>query len=201
MNKVYWTLALLVVFFLILGTNRIDQMHFERLKDSLTNIYNDRLVVKDYILDISTNLEEKHREAAVGNQAFFGSTSDRLSKEVDSLVVLFGKTELTRREGDLLDDFKKKNLQLTKAMRSYSSAEEDIDIRQDQVITQVKSMKTTLNSLSRIQVQEGRAEMLNANKSIQAIELFTRIEIIFLILIGIVIQALIVLKVNRIKNR
>lgn len=196
MNKIYWTLALLVVFFLILGTNRIDQMHFERIKHSLSNIYKDRLVVKDYIYDISTNLEEKHREAALGNQAFFARPSTQLTEEVDSLLVLFAQTQLTRKESDLLTDFKDQNRLLNSLMQSYGAAEnaEAIDKRKDEVITQVKRMKNTLNSLSTIQIAEGRAEMLNADKSIEAIELFTRIEIIFLILIGIVIQTLIVVK-------
>lgn len=198
MNRLYWTLALLVVFFLILGTNRIDQMHFERLKDSLESVYKDRLVVKDYIYDIALNLERKNLEASLGNQAFFGRPSRELSSEIDTLVALFSVSELTRREEQMLNRFKEDGQKLRSLATAYATADEDqVEDHRARVLAVVGDMKTTLQVLSDIQIKEGKIEMMNANKSIKAINLFTRIEIIFLVLIGLVIQTLIVIKTSK----
>jgi hypothetical protein len=46
-NKIKWSVGLLLVIVLIVSTNFIDQNNFQRIQDSVTSIYEDRLIAKD----------------------------------------------------------------------------------------------------------------------------------------------------------
>ena len=58
-NKIKWILGILIVFVLIITTNLIDRNNFVRVRDSVVTIYEDRLIVKGIIYDISKTIQEK----------------------------------------------------------------------------------------------------------------------------------------------
>jgi hypothetical protein len=58
-NKIKWSVGLLLVIVLIVSTNFIDQNNFQRIQDSVTSIYEDRLIAKDLLFDIQLEIHDK----------------------------------------------------------------------------------------------------------------------------------------------
>ncbi len=72
-KRVNAILALSIVFLLVLATNRIDQKHFNVAQNSVNEVYNDRIVVQDYIFSISNVLFNKRlalKDSLIDNTSF-----------------------------------------------------------------------------------------------------------------------------------
>jgi hypothetical protein len=54
LNKIRWFLAVSVVFVVVLATNLIDKNNFEKVEQSVDNIYNERLLAKEILLELAT---------------------------------------------------------------------------------------------------------------------------------------------------
>jgi len=54
LNKIRWFLAVSVVFVVVLATNLIDENNFEKVEQSVDNIYNERLLAKEILLELAT---------------------------------------------------------------------------------------------------------------------------------------------------
>jgi len=54
LNKIRWFLAVSVVFVVVLATNLIDKNNFEKVEQSVDNIYNERLLAKKILLELAT---------------------------------------------------------------------------------------------------------------------------------------------------
>jgi uncharacterized protein YlaN (UPF0358 family) len=63
--------------------------------------------------------------------------------------------------------------------------------------TQFSYLRKNLNKLAIIQVEEGRRELVRINRAFSTIDLFTNIEIMFLIAIGVIIQIIILYPTKR----
>lgn len=69
-NKIKWVLSILMVFVLIVTTNLIDRNNFIRVKDSVVTIYEDRLIAKDLIFEMSKAVQEKEVAVAASDTTF-----------------------------------------------------------------------------------------------------------------------------------
>jgi len=54
LNKIRWFLAVSVVFVVVLATNLIDKNNFEKVEQSVDNIYNERILAKEILLELAT---------------------------------------------------------------------------------------------------------------------------------------------------
>ena len=54
LNKIRWFLAVSLVFVVVLATNLIDKNNFEKVEQSVDNIYNERLLAKEILLELAT---------------------------------------------------------------------------------------------------------------------------------------------------
>ncbi len=58
-RRINTILALAVVFLLVLATNRIDQHHFKTAQANMNEVFEDRVLVQDYIFSISRELHTR----------------------------------------------------------------------------------------------------------------------------------------------
>lgn len=190
-NKIKWVLGILVVFMLIITTNLIDRNNFLRVRDSAVAIYEDRLVAKDLIFDLSKSIQEKEIAVALADSAFFIERNDQINIDIQQLIASFEKTGLTREEGNLFKEFKENLQTLRKSEAEYilRGFSEKGDL-----INQFTVLRENLDDLSDIQMSEGKRQMTISIKAMDTVELFTQLEIYMLIFLAVIIQIIILYK-------
>jgi len=191
LNKLKWIFGILLVFLLVLATNLIDRDNFLRIKDSTLSIYENRLIAKNIIYDLSNQVHHKEIALIAGDTNFYKNENEASNQIIDELLVQFSSTELTSKEQDLFDHLEEniEQLQGNEAKRSFSNSA--FSEKQRSLIADIKSK---LNSLATIQLEEGKRQVMISDRAVSSIELFTQIEIYFLIALAILIQFLIMYK-------
>tara|TARA_R110002049_G_scaffold309202_1_gene518526 strand:+ start:1583 stop:2212 length:630 start_codon:yes stop_codon:yes gene_type:complete len=190
-NRINIALALVAVFLLILGTNRIDKRHFETAQNAVTSVYNDRVLAQDYIYKMNNLIHKKQRHLMDGSRTANTSTN----KEIETLIALFSDTELTVNEVKTFKSFRSDfdNLKAKEA-KYYENANaqgENRLINETSFKTpfdeDLEALQTDLNNLALIQVSESKSIMEIAQKSLNVNKLMSSMEIYVLLVVGIII--------------
>ncbi|WP_238567154.1 MCP four helix bundle domain-containing protein [Jejuia pallidilutea] len=116
-NKIKWVLSILMVFVLIVTTNLIDRNNFIRVKDSVVTIYEDRLIAKDLIFEMSKAVQEKEVAVAASDTTFFNQYNNKVNDDIQSLISRFEQTKLTLDESKVFDNLKE-NFQKLKTLEN-----------------------------------------------------------------------------------
>ncbi|MGB3606879.1 MAG: MCP four helix bundle domain-containing protein [Psychroserpens sp.] len=189
LNKLKWVLGILMVFMLIITTNLIDRNNFLRVRDSVVTIYEDRLVAKDLIFEISKAIQDKEIAALTIDSTFYKERNAALNANIKDHITQYELTTLTKEERRVFDDFTKNLAALQNAETGFMQS--DFGTK-DKVVTQISRVKDNLAALSKIQLNEGRRQMSISKKAVDAVELFTQIEIYLLIFLAVVIQIIVI---------
>lgn len=188
LNKVKWVLGILMVFFLIVATNLVDKKNFERVKDSVVEIYEDRLVAKGIVFEISQLVQEKEMAHALEDEEYFTKQSQADNEHIRILLGNFSETKLTENEKRIFDDLKTNLSHLA----TYEAPDfQPTSESQELVQSRFRLINEELSALSKIQIEEGKQLMLSSQRAIEMVDLFTQIEIYFLIFMAILIQIII----------
>lgn len=190
MNKIKWILGVLMVFFLILATNLIDRTNFRRINDSVEAIYEDRLVAKDILFEISLIIQRKQIAFIQSDTSFFKNENLLLNQKKDELLLLFTKTKLTLDESRFFE-FLKEDLESLKANEKLLFQSAEARKKMESTFTIINEH---IHMLSKIQLEEGRRELFISKGVLNSVELFTQIEIYFLIILAVLIQVLVIYK-------
>ncbi|EDP94753.1 MCP four helix bundle domain-containing protein [Kordia algicida OT-1] len=184
-NKIKWVLGILMVLGLIALTNLIDRSNFVRVKDSITTIYEDRLVANDLIFEMLESIHKKEVAIALTDSSFFTEQNYQINNNLQELVSRFEQTKLTTNEQTIFKNFKTNLGALDTIEQKYiqSNLTENSSLK-----NKITDLKSNLASLSKIQLDEGRKQMSISKKAIDTVELFTQIEIYILILLAIIVQ-------------
>lgn len=185
--------ALIVVFLLILATNMIDSNHFEVVQKSMTSIYEDRLIGKQYIYLISRQLDTKQNLLQVGQSADANNINQAANEEIRELMGKLGLTKLTESEAKRLKQLKIKLDRLFSDEKRFGM-EEVVDQEMpelDEIESYYTGIYEELDALSEIQVREGQREVFFSTRSIESSNLISRIEIGVLVVLGLLFQLLI----------
>ncbi len=188
-NKIQWVAGVLLVFFIVLMTNLVDKDSFNQLRQSVTTIFEDRIVASDILFEISMHVQKKELAIATSDTSFFQLKNSGVNQELTQLIGRYQETKLTEKERSLFDDLKTEIASL-QAMESGSISASN----QRKALARIDKITHTLHGLSKIQVKEGRKEMFVSNKAMNTIDLFTKGEIIFLIIMAILVQIIILYK-------
>lgn len=176
-TKLKWTTAIVMVFFLVLATNLIDRNNFSRIKDSVTTIYEDRLVAKDFLYKLTVIISEKEKSALKGK-----SNIDQIEYEnIDFLITEFANTKLGKRETEELQDL----IDNIERLRKVEAKE---NITYEQLEPEYTRVQDNLERLAGIQILEGKRQVEYTNDVMDSIELFTKIEIYVLIILALLMQ-------------
>jgi len=193
-DKVKWILAILMVFVLILATNLIDQNNFVRVRDSVITLYEDRLVAKSLIFDMSKAIHEKEVALLKNDTAFFNGFNKNVNADLDRLIAKFKTTKLTNEESKLFITLEENLSNLKTAENTYKNSDFQDETALEQQIIQFKS---NLDDLSDIQLKEGSRQLSISKEALKTVELYTQIEIYFLVGLAIAIQIIILYNPKR----
>lgn len=190
-NKIKWTASILLVFAIILTTNLIDKNNFNKLRYSVVTIYEDRIVANDLIFEILLSIREKEIALAMADSMFFLQKNDKINEGIGILLEKYGQTKLTNKEQKFFADLKDelKNLESLEKEFINSSFRNDVDLQNS-----INEIVRNLYDLSKVQLEEGRRQMALSNETMETIDLFTQVEIIFLVLMAILVQIIILYK-------
>ncbi|WP_397446644.1 MCP four helix bundle domain-containing protein [Polaribacter sp. R77954] len=189
-DKIKWILGVLIIFVLIITTNLIDKDNFTRVKDTALTIYEDRLIAKDLIFKVSNKINTKEVAIISNNLDFFQNENKSLNKEIDNLLFSFEQTNLTTEESYVFNDLKEqinalKTLEKPHLKKSNSAYHKSY-------LNIILQIKKNLINLSEIQLREGARLMAVSKKALSTIELFTQIEIYFLVFLAVIVQIIII---------
>lgn len=187
-DKLKWVLGILMVFGLIITTNLIDRNNFVRVRDSVQTIYEDRLIANDLIFGMLKAVHQKELAITVWDTTFFQLENIKVNDKLQSLFSRFEETKLTKEENQVFQSLKQNVQALTESEDQIVAT--DITSK-TQLLTQIENVKSNLDALAEIQLNEGSRQMSISKRAVNKVELFTQIEIYLLIFLALVIQIIV----------
>lgn len=191
LNKLKWIFGLLLVFLIILATNLIDRDNFLRIKDSTASIYEDRLIAKSIIYDITKHVHRKEIALIKADSSFYQQENQATNRLIEEALAQFTSTKLTSKEALIFKDLK---LSLAELQAKEATLVQDAEKNYTSHLLQIQEIEAELNALAAIQLEEGKRLVLISQKAMNSIELFTQMEIYVLLGLAILLQILIMYK-------
>jgi hypothetical protein len=182
-NKIKWILGIILVLLVVLATNMIDKRNFSQIRDAVGTIYEDRLVAKDIIYEITLLIKQKELAIAKSDYQFFISESVQDNKEIDEQVQIFEQTRLTTKEVGVFESLKGN---LSKLYNIEANIENQESL--SSLVRPIELININLRELSNIQMAEGKRQVLIGKKTYENVNLYTQMEFYLLIFLAIVIQ-------------
>ena len=190
-NKTKAAFILLIVMLIILLSNFNTLRNSKKVNENINAIYNDRLMVSHYIFQYSKELH------FIKSEAEKLDLSDNIKKDeiihtlkiVHSIDDLYAKTVLTNKEKEHFDAF----------LASCKEINNQVENKNwNKIAFASEEALKTLESLSQIQVKEGKAKLASANKMYNDNNSLGQLQIALLIILGgITFYLLIVKKIKR----
>jgi hypothetical protein len=183
-NKWFTTVLLSIILVIILLNNFNESKNSELLNKAITEIYNDRLVVEGYILQLTENLHtiiENVNNEKIGEAEKQIITKTLLSK-IQEINSSYSKTQLTEEEKKEFNYFSDLCTVIHNKLNSKDFTEVTINSNKAIVV---------LKKLSNIQISEGKEIINKTTKLFQSSNIASKFEIAMLVIIALIIQALI----------
>lgn len=187
-NKIKKVISILLVFFIVLSTNLVDKKNFNRLKESVTTIYKDRIVASDLLFDISLLIHKKEI-AIISSDSLFLEKRNNINDQINGYIAQYEQTKLTGKEEASFENLKSELNELNKLEKSFTYSTTNNNHKE--LLQRIEIISLHLKNLSKIQLNEGKQQMFMSHKAMKAIDIFTQIEIIFLVLMAIMVQIII----------
>jgi DNA polymerase III delta prime subunit len=172
-------------------------MSFERVKDSVVAIYEDRLVAKDLVFELSLLVHEKEVANAINDLAFFNSRNKVVNDSIEQLTIKFLRTEMTEREARIFNNLQ---LNLVKLKSLENSVTLEQELEKGDFKSQVVRIKENLHDLSKIQLIEGKRQVFLSERAMDTVDLFTNLEISFLIVLAVLVQIIVIYRPKQSKD-
>lgn len=180
-NKLTASIVLLALCLLVLLSNYLDRLHTENVKNSISTMYEDRLIVEEYIFKMTQNtyqIREALNTATVENdEKIVKKFTDNIKNTFDS----FSKTRLTEKEKLTADALKLQISELNKILLSNNKVS----------LKYTDEILNTLNKLSEIQLDESKLIMKQVEDQYASIKASSEFAFAIIIVILIVLQILV----------
>jgi hypothetical protein len=199
LNKIKWILGISVVFLLILFTNLIDRQNFDKLNNSISSIYEDRLVAKNLVLEMVYIIHDKELALRSQNAPYYQKQFKEDHTQLDELMERFKATKLVDQEEKTLQQLEEgyRRLEQLETSKRKAMESEETTSADQQLTTQIERIEEDLYTLSNIQLDEGKRQMLQGKSAADSVQLMTTIEVYILVALALVIQVLILYSPNR----
>lgn len=193
-RKISGFLIIGVLLVLLYGKNLLERQSFRAVSGTLSNVYEDRLLVESYIFQISEKLFKIQRlvDHCTINYDYSKAVAEISVEEqaILNLVGAFESTQLTEQEALLLADFKRiieKDLSIKSYQLLYNDSsgvnEEQVKVY-DQKIARAQQ---DLVKLSSIQLEEGEKLVSKAKSLINRSQIWAQFELALLFILVLVI--------------
>jgi len=190
-NKTKAAFILLIVMLIIILSNFNTLRNSKKVNENINAIYNDRLVVAHYIFQYSKEIHFIKNEAEKLNLV------DNIKKDeithslkiIHNIDDLYAKTVLTNKEKEYFDTF----------LLSCKEINNQIENKNwKKIVSSSEEALKTLESLSQIQIKEGKAKLASANAMYNDNNSLGQLQIALLIVLGgITCYLLIVKRIKR----
>ena len=178
-DKLKWLLIIGVVFTLVLATNLIDRRNFRNINNSVVSLYEDRLVVKNTILDMATAINQKEVAFLTKDTVSIKANNHRLTDALKNDLGKFNPSSVTASEVESLDQLKNN---LDAMFKAEAALLENEFSSLDDYKKIIERVNEDMDVLAHIQMKEGKKQLITSQRNMAAVELFTQLEIIFLVL-------------------
>ena len=178
-DKLKWLLIIGVVFTLVLATNLIDRRNFRNINNSVVSLYEDRLVVKNTILDMATAINQKEVAFLTKDTVSIKANNHRLTDALKNDLGNFNPSSVTASEVESLDQLKNN---LDAMFKAEAALLENEFSSLDDYKKIIERVNENMDVLAHIQMKEGKKQLITSQRNMAAVELFTQLEIIFLVL-------------------
>lgn len=205
-NKFKICCVLIVIIVLVLLNNLRSRKNISRLDESVSSIYQDRLLPATYLYEISNRLYQKRLmlEEKAGLPEDWMARKTARDGEIDSLVQAYDSTYLTKNEQTLWLRFKEQ-LQRYSRLESASftlatgpgGLSVDGEVSLDEGFRQTV---TLLNNLTEIQVGEGKNLQTGSHNIASGSVLSSHLEMTLLIVLGVMAVILLSMSDKHILN-
>lgn len=190
-NKIRWAASILLVFVIVLVTNLIDRDNYASIRQSITTIYEDRIVASDLIFELSLLIQEKQLALVGRDTSYYQKRFVNANREIEDLIVRYQGTKLTQKESVIFSELRKGTNALMRLENLYTESGDLEEVDLDAIIVEINK---NLHDLSKVQLDEGKRQMEMSNKAMETIDLFTQVEIIFLVIMAVLVQIIILYK-------
>ncbi len=189
--------VLAMAFLLVLGSNRLNQRHFYTIQTTVNSVFKDRVVVQDLIYQLNTIFHTKELRFVL-NDNFKTVGTENL--KIEELLTDFRTTDLTSKEFDFLEKLNEQFIHL-KELESASLESSGLfsENTRAAAVKKLGGIKRSLNGLAEIQLEESGKLTQVSNKSLSMNILLSKLEVGFLIVIGIAMLALIFHPIEKIR--
>jgi hypothetical protein len=178
-----------IVFLLVFATNRLDKRRFDTVSDALTSVYEDRLVAKGYLYQLSNIFHEQEKLLMQNSE---NEVSKTYHKMVNTTIEAYKNTKLTTAERTAFSNFQRHFNELQTL--ELSASQSNSDSYKANIIRQISRIQNDLDNLAQIQLDEGESLTKFAQSSLKTSSTYSQIEIAIIILIGIIVQFIIFYK-------
>ena len=178
--------AFLLVFLLILATNRLDQHHYETVQTKITSVYKDRVLAQHYVYQISGIVHEQ-----VQKVRYEASTDKAEMARLDSLMTVFRGTKLTQEEGRVLERLQRQLNSLNTISAQLVSEPDAVRLSNQELVDVSKQIRSSLDRLSAIQQEESWNLKKAAQISLDRNSFVSRAELLALAIIAVLVQIII----------
>jgi hypothetical protein len=179
-NKIKSTTLIFSVLCLILLTNLQERMMIKRLNETVTSIYEDRVVVGNYILQLSNYVEEMVQllKSNPPNNTYLLN----ILLKIDSINTAYNKTFLTEKEKINFIHFTQISDQIKSSIDNANFTD---------ALNKGLEAGNILRVLSSIQVEEGKDKLDEVLAMTNTRSILSYLEIVIIIVISILIQKII----------
>jgi hypothetical protein len=193
-RKITGFLIIGVLVVLLYGKNLLERQSFRSVSSTLSDVYEDRLLVESYIFQISEKLFTIQKLVDHCTLNFdYSKAVLEISKEEQAilkLVAAFEATQLTEQEATLLADFKR-IIEKDLSIKSYQLLYNDstgVNEAQVKVYDQkIARAQQDLEKLSAIQLEEGEKLVSKAKTLINRSQIWAQFELALLLIFILVI--------------
>lgn len=193
-RKIQATVVIAILLLMIYGKNVTERNAFKSISKTFSEVYDDRLVVNDYIFDISERLFVIQKLIDHCQKSFeFPITVKKIQsqeEEIKTLIVQFEQTQLTEEEEHFLSEFKN-TINNDLSIENYpivNSDNSEINIDEVKKYNQkIDLARKDLNYLSRIQLSEGKKLVSRAKSQINRSQIWSQFEVALLIILMVVL--------------
>ncbi len=190
-NKIKAVAAVILVFLLVLATNMMDNHHFDVVKRTLKTVYEDRLVVKDYIYKMSDQLNRKQLALLTGDSVRIQRVNAVANDSLQALLNRYSTTRLTTSEARKFNELQENLSALMKNENDWSSENPSGN---EVIYSLYENIEDNLDTLFEIQLVEGKRQIDTSNRAIANSDFISKIEMGVLIVLGLIIQIIILYK-------
>lgn len=181
-NKFGASMVLLALCLLVLLSNYLDRLHTKNVKNSISTMYEDRLIAEDYILKMTRNVYQI-REILTSDKSdtLKANAVGKLTSDFKSTYAIYCKTKLTQTEkttaNELIGNFRKLEQMISndKIVASFST---------DKILS-------SLNKLSEIQLNESKLIMQQVESQYATIKASSQFAFTIILIILIVLQVMV----------